>query len=158
MNDWIIKILDDIKKGSAIQFVATVFVIVCLTGYEVSRGLSPITTTAILYWDGGFTEEELERSRLHGLCDNMSNWPMSAFAKADKALKDKCALLKRRHMLRTSEDWINYQRKARQLRASKNAADQLKKERVEGFTNPGFKESSVKMTPKEKGLEEGRPP
>lgn len=120
MNEWIIRVIDDIKKGSIIQFAATVFIIVVLVGYEVNRNISPLATTAILYWDGGFTDEEIERSRLHGLCDSMESWPMATFSERDPKLKDKCAILKRRHMIRTSTDWKEYQARARLLKEKAN--------------------------------------
>ena len=159
MNDWIKKILDDIKKGSAIQFGVTIFFIVVVAGYAVQRGLSPIATTAILYWEGGLTEEELERSRLHGLCDNMNNWTMSAFGELDKVFIEKCALLKHRHKLRSFDDWSNYRREATRLKYLNKATDELEKgDKNVSIDTTTIKEKVSGPTPKEVETDEDKPP
>lgn len=155
MNELITRILNDIKKGSVIQFVMTLFMIVGVTGYVVDRGLSPIVTTAILYWEGGFTEAELERSRLYGLCDNMRSWPMSTFSRVDTKITDKCKVLKRRHKLRTSSDWREYQKRAKELKLSKDRVPDVPK----APDTPVTHSTAVKgRTPKENGIREAQPP
>lgn len=119
MNDWIAKALGDLKRGSWIQFVFTVILIIAVTGYEVTRSLSPITTSTILYWEDGFTNAEIERSNIHTLCDRLNGWPMNVFIEQDPVIKDRCKVLKRRHMLRTADDWKLYQERVKKLQAKK---------------------------------------
>lgn len=115
MDVWITILINDIKKGSILQFIFTVLLVIGMTGYEVSRTLRPITSTAILYWENGITTEEIERSSFHELCEGMTSWPMSLFIGDSKTLEDKCTTLKNRHMLRTAADWQAYQYRAMSL-------------------------------------------
>ncbi len=153
MDGWITAILRDIRKGSMVQFIATFILVVLFTGYEVTRGLSPITTTALMYWDGGFTEEELERSSLHNLCDKMRTWPMSIFVEQDKKLTDKCKVLKRRHILRTSADWKLYQQKVKALNAMRPKSNSVDVKSSTELVVP-----DIAKTPKELGMAEINPP
>lgn len=126
MNEWLQKILDDIRRGSLLQFIITVVLIVLFTGYEVGKSISPITTTALLYWEDGFTNEEIERSSLHGICDRLDMWPMSVFIEKDNAIDLKCKVLKSRHMTRTASDWVLYQKRVLALRAKKRQEREAK--------------------------------
>ncbi len=119
MQDWIKRALEDLRKASVIQFVVTLMLVFSFVGYEITRGLSPITTTAILYWENGFTTEDLERSNLHTLCDRFDSWPMSAFIEKNSLIEKRCKILKRRHMTRTSADWLLYQKRVEGIKNGK---------------------------------------
>ena len=117
MGDWVRKIKADIKRGSITQLLFSTILAFTLMTYLLSTALQPLTNTILLYWEDGFTTEELERSDIHRLCENYTQWPMSTFLTQSDVMLARCEMMRDRHALRTKMDWDLYQDNLKRIRA-----------------------------------------
>ena len=116
MQQLLILILQDLKKGSVIQFVGTVLLVSIVAVYSSLKMTYPIASTALLYWEDGITTEEIEKSELYLLCNEYKKWPANMFMEENGVIKDRCSVLTTRHLTRTASEWGVYQKRARKLK------------------------------------------